>query len=305
MAMLTNQRDIRRRVARRIGFFLASTVTSGANTTLTDGKHPVKSGNLQEEWLAGKWILRPDATAPDKVRVVAENGYTPAAGAVQPDTDWDVAPSAGEVYELHGAVEPWNELRDIINTALERCYVEAEIAVAATPGAYRHGLNDAAPWLQVPQHVRQIGWLNSGESRNANNPFRRTFWGFPESDEGSITIEHPAQTFQDGDTIYIKCFKPARYACRSALGVFGEQDGLDADTDEVPVALQWATASALVEYWDRYAGALPEDDPGGKSAEARLMRAAAEYDTATATFFRTTPATWRHLPRATGMVGRY
>ena len=305
MPMTTNLRDIRRRVARRIGFFLPRTVTTGASSTLTDTGHPIKSSNIQDEWLAGKWILRPTAGASDKVRVVAENGYNPAAGTIQPDTDWDVPPAPGEVYEIHGAVEPWTELNDIINTALQRCYVEAEIAVAATPGAYRHGLNDAAPWLQVPWHVRQVGWLGSGETRNQNSPFRKTFWGWPEADEGSITVEHPAQTFADGDTIFIKCFKPAYYSCRPALGAFGAQTGLSADTDEVPVALNWAAASALVEYWDRYAGALPDGDPGGSAAEARMLRAAAEYDTETAGFFRALPATWRRLPQATGMSGRY
>ena len=106
MAMGTNLRAIRRRVVRRIGFFLPRTVTAGAASTITDSGHPIKSSNLQEEWLAGKWILRPDAADEDKVRVVSENGYNPGAGTIQPDTDWAVAPSPGEVYEIHGAVEP-------------------------------------------------------------------------------------------------------------------------------------------------------------------------------------------------------
>lgn len=306
MAMQTTLREARRRVARTIGFFLARTVTSGSVSSLTDNRHPVKSGNIQDEWLAGKWILRPDAgSSIDRVRVVAENGYTPASGMIQPDTDWSTPPQPGEVYELHGALEPWDEMLDIINTALQRLTIVSEIAVAASPLYKRHGLNDAAPWLRVPWHVRQIGWLETGQSRNANNPFIRTFWGWPVADDGSISVEHPYTTFSDGDTLYIKCLKPAYYACRPTGGTFGEQSGLVLDTDECPVDTAWLAAAAAVEYWERYAGTLSEGDPDAKSAEARQMKAAAEFDTLTATYMQVPPITWRQPILASGLSGRH
>lgn len=299
-------REIRRAVAPKVGYFLARTATGGTVSSLIDTRPPVRSGNIQDDLFEGKWILRPDATDDDKVRMVAENGYLSTTGTLQPDVDWSAPPSAGEVYEIHGGSEPWEELNDTINTALHRCYLVSEIALAATAGNSRHGLNTAAPWLQTAADVRQFGYLYSGESRNALDPYRRRFFAEAVDDEGSIYLDHYPRTFEAGEVLYCQALKPAYFACRTtALGTFGERSGLAADAHEVPIALDWAMAAAMVEYWERYASSIPDGDPLIEHAQDRQARWAAIYDTLRSRFLRL-PAN-NMLPRvlSTGLSGRH
>jgi hypothetical protein len=299
-------RDIRRAMAPKTGYFLARTATSGTVSSLTDSRPPVRSGNIQDDLFEGKWILRPDATDNDKVRMVAENGYLSSTGTLQPDVDWSAPPTAGEVYEVHGGSDPWEELNDVINTALRRCYVISEIALAATVGMTRHGLNTAAPWLQAAGDVREFGYLLDGESRNEQNPYLRRFTAEPVDDEGQVYLDHHPRTFIAGEVLYCRALKPAYYACRTTtLGAFGERTGLAEDAHECPVALEWAMAAGMVEYWERYAGSLPDGDPLVDHAYERQARWAAIYDTLRSRFLHL-PAN-NMLPRvmATGLGGRH
>lgn len=298
-------REIRRAIAPRVGYFLASTVTSGSGTGLIDTKHPVKSSLIQDDLLTGKWLLRPDAPDADKVRIVADNGYTPASGSITPDSDWGSSPIPGEVYEIHGSCDPWNDYNDIINQALRRCYVNVEVVLTPTPGSAWHGFNVAASWLQSAQHVRQIGFLRSGETRSTTDPYRRTFRGTVYEDQGSIVVSHPHSTFQDGDLLFARCLKSAYHSCRPNGGSFGAQAGLIEDDDEAPVALEWIRAASLVEYWERYAGAIPEGDPGGKASESRLLRVAADFDTLTSKYLRVPPMTILPNVMGSGLGGRH
>lgn len=306
MPISSTLRTIRRAVAPRIGAFLAHTATGGTVSSMTDSRHPIKSTNLQEDLFSGKWLLRPDAGVNDKVRIVSENGYNPSTGVIQPDLDWEAPPTVGEVYELHGSLEPWTEMNEVINTALLRCYVISEIAVDSAFGATRHGLNIAAPWLQASNHIRQFGYLHLGESRNEHNPYRRTIHAEPVDDEGKVYIDHFPHTFDHGEVLFVKAIKAAYFACRiDDEGVFGEREGLASDFHEAPVALEWIVAATLVEYWDRYAAQLPEEDRQARAAENRLIRASAAYDTLTAKYLRLPPINYRQLPIATGMGVRW
>jgi hypothetical protein len=298
-------REVRRTVAPRVGYYLASTATSGGASSLIDAKHPVKSSLYQDDLFPGKWILRPDAADADKVRIVADNGYTPSTGTLVPDTDWSSSPSAAEVYEIHGACDPWNDYLDIINTALRRCYVNAEVIIVPTPGSKWHGFNTAAPWLQAAHHVRQIGFLRNGELRADTDPYRRLFRGDVYEDQGAVVVTHPHYAFQDGDLLFAKCLKSAYHSCKPSGGSFGDQAGFALDTDVAPVALEWLRAAALVEYWERYAGAIPEGDPGGKASESRLLRVAADFDTMSAKYLRVPPRMIYPNVVGTGLAGRH
>lgn len=298
-------REVRRSVAPRVGYFLASTATSGGTTSLVDSKYPVKSSLLQDDLFPGKWLLRPDALDVNKVRIIADNGYTPASGLLVPDSDWTVAVSPGEVYEIHGSCDPWNDLNDIINQALRRCYLNVEVVIVPTPESIWHGFNTAAPWLQAAHHVRQMGYLRSGELRVNTDPYRRSFRGDVYENEGSIIVEHPHYRFASGDLLFAKCLKSAYHSCAPSAGSFGSQAGLSLDTDIAPVALEWLRAATLVEYWERYAGAIPEGDPGGRAAEARLLRVAADFDTLTSKYLRVPPMTIMQNIIATGLGARH
>jgi hypothetical protein len=302
-------RALRRAVLPRVGYHLASTVTAGTVSSLTDATYPVKSSNDQSDLLAGKFLLRPDAAAAgDKVRVVAEDGYDPPSGRLQPDSDWSAPPAAGEVYEVSGSVEPWTEFNALVAAALARCYLVDEIALTATAGARRHGLNTAAPWLVAAAHVRELGYLWATETRTAAGPYRKTgYWSVVE-DGGGIYVEHPSGAFDGGETLYARCLRPAATACRPLGGDFGDQTGLAADTDEAPVALEWAAAAVLVEYWDRYAGQLPEGDPGGAAAFRRQQAAAAEFTSLTRRHLTVPPRNWTDRETrvlVTGLRGRH
>ena len=306
MPVNSSLREIRRAISPRIGFYLARAATSGSVSSLTDTRYPIKSSNLQEDLFSGKWILRPDAGVNDKVRIVSENGYNPTAGIIQPDLDWDAPPTNGEVYEIHGAMDPWTEMNEVINAALQRCYVVSEIPLDSTVGATRHGLNTAAPWLQIASHVRQVGYLHLGENRNQIDPYRRKVHAEVIDDEGQIYVTHWPHTFDNGQILFVKAIKPAYFACRfNDLGTFGELEGLSADAHEAPIALEWIVAACLLEYWDRYAAQLPEDDKQAKAADARLLRAAATFDTLTAKYFQLPPSNLKQLTLATGMGGRW
>jgi hypothetical protein len=303
----TSLREARRAVSTRSGVFLASTATSGTVSSLTDTKHPVRSSNIQDDLFVGKWILRPDATqASDRVRVVAENGYTPVNGIIQPDSDWSAPPSAGEVYEIHGSLEPWDEVNSLVNDALLRCFLLSEIPVAAVTGATRHGLNVSAPWLQTAGHVRRMGYLNPGESRNAHDPYRRRFHWEAVDDEGTVYVEHGPRTFDLGETLFVVALKPAYYACRDdSDGFFGERSGLAADGHQAPVAGEWLLAASMIEYWDRVAGQLPETEPQARAALDRLERWSAVFDTLTAKYLRLPPRNDYQRLSITGMGNRW
>lgn len=301
MPASTSLRAVRRAVAPWTGYFLASTANSGTVSSLVDLKHPVRSSNFQEDMLIGKWLLRPDSTANDRVRLVAENGYVPLQGTLQPDSDWSAVPLAGEVYEIHGGIEPWDDLNGLVNTALMRCYVVAEFPVDAEYQATRHGLNLAAPWLQEAAHVRRLGYLYPWESRNRYDPYVRPFFWEAVDDEGKVYVEHGPRTFDQAETIFVQAIKPAYFSCRTtAGGAFGERSGLAADTHEAPVATEWLAAATLVEYWDRIAGQLPEDDKQARQALDRQTRWAAVFDTLTAKYLHL-PA--RNNPLRTLVVG--
>ena len=275
-------------------------------SSLTDTRYPVKSSNLQEDLFSGKWILRPNAGPNDLVRVVSENGYNPTAGIIQPDLDWEAPPTAGEVYELHGSLEPWEEMNDVINTALQRCYVVSEIPLNSSVGATRHGLNTAAPWLQAASHVRQFGYLHAGESRNAMDPYKRRIFAEVIDDEGSVYVNHWPHTFDHAEVLFVKSIKPAWNACRTtSVGVFGERTELAADAHEAPVPCEWIVAAALVEYWDRYAAQLPEEDDQAKAAENRLVRASTAYDTLTAKYLKLPVSNLKQLPITSGLAARW
>lgn len=307
MTAVCTLQTARRGLSRRVGYFLASRATSGSTTSIQDFRSPIRSSNDQSDLLIGKWILRPSAPEDDRLRIVAENGYNPTQGVIQPDNDWTSPVQPGEVYELHGSLEPWDDALDIFNAALLRCYTITEFAVAATQGVTRHGLNAAAPWLQNAQHVRAAGWIPAGRTRNEIDPYPRAFYGEATDDEGGVVLEHRRYSFSDGTVLMFKGLKPAFFSCRPNLpGVdFGAQEGLALNDDEAPVEPEYLIAAGLVEYWDRFSGNMPNGDPEQKAAEARLQRAAAEFDTSAMKFLRLPPTNFRDAPMLTGMSGRH
>jgi hypothetical protein len=263
--------------------------TSGSSTTkLVCSVYPIKSGLAQNELLVERPLYRPNAIDPhDRHRYVLT--YDPLTGTITPDLPWaypPIAPPGGSNYSFLEAYT-YNELEmfhyedlenlgltglgerfeilgpfdvptlhQLVNDGLKQCWMVIEAPCLPTPGASRHSLEVVAPWLQDVNHIRQAGVLSAGEDRNQNDPFIRTVHGQIERDGGEFFFNTNGRTFNDGDVLYLRCYKRAYDHCRAAGGTFGEQRGLTLETDEGPIEREWLAASALTVGWRRFAHIL-------------------------------------------------
>ena len=273
--------------------------TSGSSVSeLVCSAYPIKSGIAQNDLLTERPLYRPDAVQEhDRHRYVMT--YDPPTGTITPDLVWSLAPIAppgGSAYEYLEAFEyvglelmfyedledlglsglgerfevlgPFDvpTLHQLINDGLKQCWLVVDVPCAAQPGITRHDLGDVAPWLQDPNHVRQAGFLPAGHSPYEDDPFDNPVWGAVERDGGTMIFNTTTRTFNEGDTIYLRCYKRAYDHCRAAGGTFGEQSGLVLETDEAPTERDWLASSALTVGWRRF-GHLLEPQ-----ANQRLIR---------------------------------
>jgi hypothetical protein len=273
--------------------------TSGSDTTkLVCSAYPIRSGIAQNDLLTERPLYRPDAVQVlDRHRYVLS--YDPPTGTITPDLVWTMAPIAppggssyayleaftyaglelmvyedlenlgtsgvGERFEVLGPFDV-PTLHQLVNDGLKQCWLVVDVACTAQPGIVRHDLRDVAPWIQDANHVRQAGMLPQGHSPYEDDPFDNPVFGTVERDGGTFIFNTQTRTFNDGDTIYLRCYKRAYDHCRAAGGEYGEQSGLAAETDEAPIERDWLASSALTVGWRRF-GHLLEPQ-----ANQRLIR---------------------------------
>jgi len=273
--------------------------TSGSDTTkLVCSAYPIRSGIPQNDLLTERPLFRPDATRPeDRYRYVMT--YDPPTGTITPDLAWTLPPipapggsnyesleaftyeglelllyedmedlgaaGIGERFEVLGPFDV-PTLHQLINDGLKQCWMVVEIACVPLADTSRHSLSAIAPWLQDANHVRQAGVLAANEDRNQTDPFNRIVYGTIDRDGGEFYFNTGTRTFAAGETLYLRCYKRAYDHCRPAGGVYGEQVGLELDTDEAPIERDWLAASALTVGWRRFGHIL---EP---VANARLVR---------------------------------
>lgn len=261
--------------------------TSGSNTTkLVCSNYPIMSSIAQNDLLIDRPLYRPTAAREqDRNRYAAI--YDPPTGTITPDLPWTFAPIStigattygeleahtygdfedllltyenmegtgisgiGERFEILG---PWDAptMHQLINDGLKQCWLVVDVPCTPTPEASRHDLRLVAPWLQDPNHVRQVGVLAVGDDRNQTDPFDNIVYGIVERDGGSFYLNTGGRTFNAGDTLYLRCYKRAFDHCRAASGTYGEQSGLSLETDEAPIERDWLVSSALVVGWRRF-----------------------------------------------------
>lgn len=269
--------DYRRRIAQDVGgLFHASTVVSGTTATIVDTVFPIKTSLDVADVYSGKYLLRPDAVlASDRVRFVAEQGYDAVTGTLRPDNEWTNTPTTGEAYELHGIIEPWTTMLDLVNSALKRCFLVDELDVTPQATYRRHGLTIVAPWLRNPRWVRQVGVIRSGDVRDTFDPFDRPFRGSVELQGTVVYLNHPDSEYTSADGLLIRAIKPAYYHCRPTGGIFGAQYGLALNDDEAPSDEEWVAAGALIYFWERYGDVIGGGNEG--DVKTSLAKAAAAF----------------------------
>lgn len=273
--------------------------TSGSDTSkLVCGTYPIMSGIPQQDQLIDRPLYLPSAVNSfDRWRYVMD--YEPSTGTITPDLPWSFplfSPTSGNTYaflenfvyddmenylyqDLEGLgitgigqrfeiLGPFDvpTTHRLINDGLKQCWMVVEVACVPSILTSRHDLGAAAPWLQDTNNVLQVGMLAPGEDRNLQDPFERRIQGQVEQDGGAFYLNTGSRTFNDGDVLWLRCFKRAYDHCRAAGGEFGEQSGLQLETDEGPAEREWLVSSALVIAWRRFAHLL---EP---AANQRLIR---------------------------------
>jgi hypothetical protein len=301
----------RRRVAKETGNFLASLVESGATSFLRDNKYPVRSNLDQGDLFSGKWLLRPQAPSPyDRVRIVAELGYDPQTGTLRPDSPWTTPPASGEPYELHGVIEPWDQMIDLVNEALKRCMVVDHLVLPVTPGDTFVNLTDYAPWLIDSRWVRGAAFVDPGAvgSPSDIDMSQPQFRGWVEQQGRTMIMRWqgwvgyvPRTT---SPTLVLRCVKRAYDHCRvSDEGVFGELHGVSEEQHEGPVPDDWVAAGALVEFWSQFGDVVAA---GNKAeAEGNQAKVAQVFTTLTQNYFALPPFTLLNPIRSGWYVGAY
>lgn len=248
--MATSLSGYRRNTGREMGGFANGTATGGTTTTLADTSYKLKSSILSENTYKDWWLFRGEAASTaDRARRVAN--YAPSTGTITVDLAYVNAPTNGENYELYALVEPFIDLTIFVNDGLRQCFTEFEFTLTPTANVTRHTLSSVSSWLAEPGWIRQVGYLASGEDREKVDPYRRVVRGRVLQDGATFYLEHPYQTFNSTDTIYVKAIQPAYYQCRASGGTFGDQSGLNLETDECNADFHWVTAATLVEAWRR------------------------------------------------------
>ena len=231
------------------------------------------------------WICLPAATTAANRASRRITTFTKGSGTLT----WDRALSGATIpdsaaYELHGLL-PMEDWTTAFNDALKLIMVATEITLTPTASAKRHDITTANTWLTNPAWIRQIGYLQSNETRANESPYTsgRLIRGWADTDGATVYINHPTRTVASGETWYLRVVKPAYYHCTATGGLFGSQSGLSAESDEAPVDadyLAWAGMAMAFSQGRLDFGSDADPQLQGKRQEAIRMasRYAREFD---------------------------
>jgi len=235
---------------------------------------PFKSTVVQNERFEHYTIHRPAAAAAtDRVRTVTTGGYDPSTGHFTPDQIWTNEPD-GEAIELFGKLDP-DTVHRLVGDALKLCPVTVEVTfTVASATATRHSLASAAPWLSVPDHVFQVGYLAPADTRSDVDPFRRPRRGKATERGGVVYLE--GFSANTTETVYVLCRRSAYTYCRASGGAYGDlTTGLSAETDEAPVEEDLVAAGVKMLAWDEFREELWPGD--NQVAEVKVAQASNRF----------------------------
>lgn len=249
----------RQRIGYATGAFFLGTATggsAGASSTLVDGDDIVATSRAVNEMLEDYWLLRPDAAAAgDRVRSVAT--YTPSTGTFAVDRNYTNTPVSTDQYELHGLIEPWTLMLDLVNQALKRILLPFEFTLTISSTTAKRQSLAGQTWLTDRRWVRQVGLLESGETRADTDPYEtRAVHGEVVRDGATLYLFHPRRSFSTTTTLYVKAMRSAYTLCRaSGAGAYGDQSGLSAEAHQAIPVEEWVAAAAVNDFWLREAKA--------------------------------------------------
>ena len=237
---------------------------------------PFRSSLARTQAYQDWFVFRPAAAATgDKTRFVKL--YTPSTGKADVDNTYTNAIANGEAYELHQAVEPYTDIRQMVNTvlALPDCKVVRELSfVPASNTATRHSLTSAAAWLTDPDWVYQVGSLTTTLPRSDNDPFRTPIRGRAFKDAGTVYLSGFSRATTE--TVYVTAVAPAYVLCRASGGAFGDQSGLSAtETDEAIPDESWIAWGVEMLYREQLAKTASAADRA--LAQQELLRAVSNW----------------------------
>jgi hypothetical protein len=241
---------IERELATRVGPYAEEVVASGTTSSaiITAFQSSLSYlTNLQDTYILRRGF-KEDGTvvtgfnSADRVRVVAS--INTSTGAVTPDRNWAIAPTADEVVEFHH-LHPTRELRKAVLEGLKRCFVYDRVAITFTSTSNERDLSSSAPWLKS---IRQVKNVQVNYSSSTAIPWE--LWFKPFTKSGHVYVQSARDPYPN--TMLVTALRPAYSYVNSSTTLAGPDD----DDDVIHVDQNYAAAAAHVEAWRRFAYAL-------------------------------------------------
>ena len=199
---------VRLEAAIRAGAGFASTCSaSGTTTELVDAV--LRDAGLDEKYLEGAWVYRPDAAqAADRLRRMKPDGFDPDTGGWAPVRAWNEAPAADEAYHVFTLFPPidqagvsysWDRA---VRDGLYECWYpdELNLGEGTTTAERRFSLANHVGYLER-EHLLDVLLRTTDANgvitdRDASKEGR--FWVPIENGRGNLAVElHPAPTTQE------------------------------------------------------------------------------------------------------------
>ena len=266
----------RQTAALRLGLYASGTATSGSTTSIiVINSSPFLSTIEQDDKWVDWWAFTPAAVADaDKLaRRVKE--YDPATAGLTVDNPFSTEPD-GLAVEFHGLVEPYADMRRLINDVLKLCLVNVTFTfTVADADDYRHSMA-AVSWLTRPEWVYQVGYLTSSDDIDEDDPFAegRQKHGSVIAENGIVYLR--GFRHNTSDTMYVRAARPAYTYCRATSGgAFGDlTTGLTAtETNEAEPDPEWVAAGVKMLAWDEQG---QQFSPGDDKRAERMVAGASE-----------------------------
>ena len=257
--------------ARRLGSYAEGTATSGSTSSIIEiATSPFISTIEQDDRYTDWWVMVPAAVAAaDRVARRVKEGDA-STGQFTIDNPVTTTPN-GLAVEFHGLVEPYTEMRRLINDTLKLCLVmTTSTFTVADADDYRHSLA-AITSLTKPEWIYQVGYLTSSDDIDEDDPFILSRLQRGRAYERNGIIYLHGFRHNTSDTMYVLWSRPAyTYIRASSAGAFGDTTaGLTStEANEAKPDAEWVAAGVKMLAWDE----LGQQFAPGDNTRVQAMR---------------------------------